>query len=95
MSGRPIARFADEDLARPAWASTACTSDASLGVAAGSRRWPPWAAPLGRRLGLQPGAVMDGPADRIPALLGLPVSPRRFVNALLPRGIEDVLWGRR
>jgi hypothetical protein len=30
---------------------------------------------------------------RIPALLGLPVSPRRFVNALLPRGIEDVLWG--
>jgi CubicO group peptidase (beta-lactamase class C family) len=36
---------------------------------------------------------MDGPAGRIPALLGLPVSPRRFVNALLPRGIEDVLWG--
>jgi CubicO group peptidase (beta-lactamase class C family) len=51
------------------------------------------AAPLGRRLGLRPGAVMGGPAGRVPALLGLPVSPRRFVNALLPRGIEDVLWG--
>jgi len=51
------------------------------------------AAPLGRRLGLRPGAVMGGPVGRIPALLGLPVSPRRFVNALLPRGIEDVLWG--
>ena len=53
----------------------------------------PMAAPLGRRLGLRPGAVMGGPIGRIPALLGLPVSPRRFVNALLPRGIEDVLWG--
>jgi hypothetical protein len=36
---------------------------------------------------------MGGPIGRIPALLALPVSPRRFVNALLPRGIEDVLWG--
>ena len=51
------------------------------------------AAPLGRRLGLEPGAVMGGPVGRIPELLRLPVSPRRFVNALLPRGIEDVLWG--
>ena len=36
---------------------------------------------------------MGGPVGRIPAMLGLPINPRRFVNAMLPRGIEDVLWG--
>jgi CubicO group peptidase (beta-lactamase class C family) len=49
--------------------------------------------PLGRLLGLRPVEVLGGPVGRIPSLLRLPVNPRRFVNALMPRGIEDVLWG--
>ena len=92
VSGRPIARFVEEELARPLDLDglyVGCPPEHRSRVAP----LAPMAAPLGRRLGLQPGAVMGGPAGRIPALLGLPVSPRRFVNALLPRGIEDVLWG--
>jgi CubicO group peptidase (beta-lactamase class C family) len=92
VSGRPIAKFVDEELAQPL-----SLDGLYLGCPAEQRHriapLAPMAAPLGRKLGLQPGAVMGGPAGRIPALLGLPVSPRRFVNALLPRGIEDVLWG--
>ncbi len=92
VSGRPIARFVDQELARPLGLDglyVGCPPEHRGRVAP----LAPMAAPLGRRLGLQPGAVMGGPAGRIPALLGLPVSPRRLVNALLPRGIEDVLWG--
>ncbi len=92
VSGRPIARFVDEELARPLSLDgmyVGCPPEHRSRVAP----LAPMAAPLGRRLGLQPGAVMGGPVGRIPALLGLPVNPRRFVNALLPRGIEDVLWG--
>jgi CubicO group peptidase (beta-lactamase class C family) len=92
VSGRHIARFVDEELARPLGLDglyVGCPPEHRGRVAP----LAPMAAPLGRRLGLQPGAVLGGPVGRIPALLGLPVSPRRFVNALLPRGIEDVLWG--
>ena len=92
VSGRPVALFVQEELARPLRLEglyVGCPPDQRGRVAP----LAPMAAPLGRRLGLRPGAVMGGPAGRIPALLGLPVSPRRFVNALLPRGIEDVLWG--
>jgi CubicO group peptidase (beta-lactamase class C family) len=92
VSGRPIARFVDEELARPLGLDglyVGCPPEQRGRIAP----LAPMAAPVGRRLGLQPGAVMGGPVGRIPALLGLPVSPRRFVNALLPRGIEDVLWG--
>jgi CubicO group peptidase (beta-lactamase class C family) len=92
VSGRPIAKFVDDEIAQPL-----SLDGLYLGCPAEQRHriapLAPMAAPLGRKLGLQPGAVMGGPAGRIPALLGLPVSPRRFVNALLPRGIEDVLWG--
>ena len=92
VSGRPIARFVEEELARPLGLDglyVGCPPEQRGRVAP----LAPMAAPLGRRLGLRPGAVMGGPIGRIPALLGLPVSPRRIVNALLPRGIEDVLWG--
>ncbi len=92
VSGRPIARFVEEEVAGPLGLDglyVGCPPAQRGRVAP----LAPMAAPVGRRLGLQPGAVMGGPAGRIPALLGLPVSPRRFVNALLPRGIEDVLWG--
>jgi CubicO group peptidase (beta-lactamase class C family) len=92
VSGQTVARFAEEEIARPLGLDglyVGCPPEHRGRVAP----LAPVAAPLGRRLGLQPGAVMGGPAGRIPALLGLPVSPRRFVNALLPRGIEDVLWG--
>ena len=92
VSGRPIARFVDEELARPLGLDgmyVGCPPEHRSRVAP----LAPMAAPIGRRLGLRPGAVMGGPVGRIPALLGLPVNPRRFVNALLPRGIEDVLWG--
>jgi CubicO group peptidase (beta-lactamase class C family) len=92
VSGWPIARFVEEEIARPLGLDglyVGCPPQHRDRVAPLS----PMAASLGRRLGLQPGAVMGGPVGRIPALLGLPVNPRRFVNALLPRGIEDVLWG--
>lgn len=92
VSGRPIAKFVDEELARPLGLDglfLGCPLEHRGRVAP----LAPMAAPLGRRLGLEPGALMGGAAGRIPALLGLPVNPRRFVNALLPRGIEDVLWG--
>ena len=92
VSGRPIAQFVNEELARPLDLDglyIGCPPEQRGRVAP----LAPMAASLGRRLGLQPGAVMGGPVGRLPALLGLPVNPRRFVNALLPRGIEDVLWG--
>ena len=92
VSGQPFAQFVSEELAGPLGLDglyIGCPPEHRDRVAP----LAPMAAPLGRRLGLQPGAVMGGPAGRIPAMLGLPVSPRRFVNALLPRGIEDVLWG--
>ncbi len=92
VSGRPVARFVADELARPLGLDglyVGCPPEHRGRVAP----LAPMAAPIGRRLGLQPGAVMGGPVGRIPAMLGLPVSPRRFVNALLPRGIEDVLWG--
>jgi CubicO group peptidase (beta-lactamase class C family) len=91
-SEMPVAQFVDDELARPLGLDglyVGCPPDHRSRVAP----LAPMAATLGRRLGLEPGAVMGGPVGRIPALLGLPVNPRRFVNALLPRGIEDVLWG--
>ncbi|MGO8961061.1 MAG: serine hydrolase domain-containing protein [Streptosporangiaceae bacterium] len=92
VSGQPIAQFVDEELARPLDLDglyVGCPPEQRGRVAP----LAPMAAPLGRRLGLQPGAIMGGPVGLIPGLLGLPVNPRRFVNALIPRGIEDVLWG--
>jgi len=92
VSGLPIAQFVDAELACPLDLDglfVGCPPEHRGRIAP----LTPMAAPLGRMLGLQPGAVMGGPVGRIPALLGLPVNPRRFVNALLPRGIEDVVWG--
>ena len=92
VSGRPVARFIEDELARPLG-----LDGLYVGCPPGQRGrvapLAPMAGALGRRLGLQPGAVLGGPVGRIPSLLRLPVSPRRFANALLPRGIEDVLWG--
>ncbi|HEX9067096.1 MAG TPA: serine hydrolase domain-containing protein [Streptosporangiaceae bacterium] len=92
VSGRPVAQFISEELAAPLGLDglyVGCPPDQRERVAP----LAPMAAPIGRRLGLEPGSVMGGPVGQIPALLRLPVSPRRFVNTLLPRGIEDVLWG--
>jgi CubicO group peptidase (beta-lactamase class C family) len=92
VSGRPVARFVEDELARPLG-----LDGLFVGCPPGQRSrvapLAPMAGALGRRLGLQPGAVLSGPVGRIPSLLRLPASPRRFANALLPRGIEDVLWG--
>ena len=92
VSGRPVAQFISEELASPLGLDglyVGCPPEHRERVAP----LAPMAAPVGRRLGLEPGAVMGGPIGQLPALLRLPVSPRRFVNTLLPRGIEDVLWG--
>jgi CubicO group peptidase (beta-lactamase class C family) len=92
VSGRPVARFVADELARPLGLDglyVGCPPEQRGRVAP----LAPMAGGLGRRLGLDPGAVMGGPVGQIPSLLRLPVSPRRFANALLPRGIEDVLWG--
>jgi CubicO group peptidase (beta-lactamase class C family) len=92
VSGRPVARFVEEELARPLGLDglyVGCPPAERGRVAP----LAPMAAPLGRRLGLRPAEILGGPVGRIPSLLRLPVNPRRFVNALLPRGIEDVLWG--
>jgi CubicO group peptidase (beta-lactamase class C family) len=92
VSGRPVAQFVEEEIARPLG-----LDGLYVGCPPGERGrvapLAPMAAPLGRRLGLRPAEVLGGPVGRIPSLLRLPVNPRRFVNALLPRGIEDVLWG--
>ena len=92
VSGRPVAQFVEEEIARPLG-----LDGLYVGCPPGERGrvapLAPMAAPLGRRLGLRPVEVLGGPVGRIPSLLRLPVNPRRFVNALLPRGIEDVLWG--
>jgi CubicO group peptidase (beta-lactamase class C family) len=92
VSGRPVARFVADELAGPLGLDglyVGCPPEQRGRVAP----LAPMAGGLGRRVGLDPGAVMGGPVGRIPSLLRLPVSPRRFANALLPRGIEDVLWG--
>ncbi len=92
VSGRPVAQFIGDEIAAPLGLDglyVGCPPEHRERVAP----LAPMAAPVGRRLGLEPGAVMRGPIGQIPALLRLPVSPRRFVNTLLPRGIEDVLWG--
>jgi CubicO group peptidase (beta-lactamase class C family) len=92
VDGRAIAQFVDDELARPLQLDglyLGCPPEQRGRVAP----LAPMAAPIARRLGIQPGSMMGGPVGKMPALLGLPVSPRRFVNALMPRGIEDVLWG--
>jgi CubicO group peptidase (beta-lactamase class C family) len=92
VSGRPVARFVADELAGPLGLDglyVGCPPEQRGRVAP----LAPMAGALGRRLGLDPAALMGGPVGRIPELLRLPASPRRFVSALMPRGIEDVLWG--
>lgn len=92
VSGQSLGQYVSDELARPLDLDglyVGCPPEHRGRIAP----LAPMALPLGRRLGLEPGAVMGGPVGRIPALLGLPVNPRRLANALLPRGIEDVLWG--
>jgi CubicO group peptidase (beta-lactamase class C family) len=88
VSGLPVARFVQDELARPLG-----LDGLYIGCPPEQRRRVAPLAPMARTLGRGLGAVMGGPVGRIPELLRLPVSPRRFVNALLPRGIEDVLCG--
>ena len=92
VSGRSVARFVDEELAAPLG-----LDGLYVGCPPGQRGraapLAPMAGALGRRLGLNPGALMGGAVGRVPELLRLPVSPHRLASALMPRGIEDVLWG--
>jgi CubicO group peptidase (beta-lactamase class C family) len=88
VSGIPVARFVKDELAGPLG-----LDGLYLGCPPDQRRRVAPLAPMTGVLGRGLGAVMGGPVGRIPELLRLPVSPRRFVNALLPRGIEDVLCG--
>jgi len=92
VSGRPVARFVADELARPLGLDglyVGCPPEQRGRVAP----LAPMYGALGRRLGLDPSALMGGTVGRIPELLRLPVSPHRLVSALMPRGIEDVLWG--
>lgn len=91
VSGRTISRFVADELAGPLHLDglyVGCPPEERGRVA-------PLAAKntLARRVGLKPGMVMSSPIAALPARLGVPISPRRIANALLPRGIEDVLWG--
>jgi CubicO group peptidase (beta-lactamase class C family) len=88
VSGLPVARFVEDELARPLG-----LDGLYLGCPPEQRRRVAPLAPMCGALGRGLGEVMGGPVGRIPELLRLPVSPRRLVNALLPRGIEDVLCG--
>jgi len=85
VSGRPIAQFVADELARPLGLDglyIGCPPEQRGRISP----LAPMASSIGRRL--------EGPAGRIP-MLKFPVSPqgRRLVSTLLPRGIEDVLWG--
>ena len=94
VSGRPVARFVADELARPLGLDglyVGCPPEQRGRVAP----LAPMAAPLGRRLGLQPGEVLGGPVGRIPALLGLPVSPRRFVTRCCRAGSRTCCGARR
>ena len=85
VSGRPIAQFVADELARPLGLDgryIGCPPEQRGRISP----LAPMSSSIGRRL--------EGPAGRIP-MLKFPVSPqgRRLVSTLLPRGIEDVLWG--
>jgi CubicO group peptidase (beta-lactamase class C family) len=93
VSGRPIAQFVDEEVAGPLGLdglTIGCPPDRRDRIAP----LEPIGVPIARRFGLQQGvSLMGGPIGSAPALIGLPVNLRRIANALMPRGIEDVLWG--
>ena len=95
VSGMPVAEFVEQEVAAPLGVdgglSIGCPPEHRERVAP----LEPMPAPLARRLGVQRGALLSGPIGRAPRLLGLPLSLRRIANVLLPRGIEDVLWGPR
>ena len=85
VSGRPIAQFVADELARPLGLDglyIGCPPEQRGRIAP----LAPLASSLGRRV--------DEPGGRFPAMVRFPVTRqgRRLVDALLPRGIEDVLW---
>lgn len=93
VSGRPIGRFVAEELAGPL-----DLDGLYVGLPADQRERE---APLGR-FGLPriPNGTLHGVEKRIgeafakaASLVRSPVNPRRMINALAPRGIEDTLWG--
>ena len=94
VTGRPLAEVIDAELARPLGLDglyLGCPPDERYRVAPlepiGSpfRRLPRpvhWAQ---KRIGTAGGKALS--------LVRSPVNPRRMINALVPRGMEDVLWG--
>jgi len=80
VSGRPIAQFVVDELARPLGLDglyIGCPPEQRGRISP----LAPMASSIGRRL--------EGPAGRTPTMLKFPVSPqgRRLVSALLPRGV--------
>ncbi len=93
VSGRPIGRFVAEELAAPLGAD-----GLYVGLPADQRDRE---APLGtfgvprvpnRRLHAIEKRIGEAFA-KAASFVRAPINPRRMINALAPRGIEDTLWG--
>jgi CubicO group peptidase (beta-lactamase class C family) len=82
VDGRDIARFVDDEVARPLG-----LDGLYIGCPPVARERVAPLAPMTRVL-----LPFLGEAGFAPRLAALPGSPRRVVDALAPRGIEDVLW---
>ncbi|HEX9041933.1 MAG TPA: serine hydrolase domain-containing protein [Trebonia sp.] len=85
VSGRSIAQFVDDELARPLGLDglyVGCPPEQRGRIAP----LAPLASPIGR--------LVDKPGGRFPVIIRFPVTSqgRRLVDALLPSGVEDVMW---
>jgi CubicO group peptidase (beta-lactamase class C family) len=94
VSGRPLADIIADEVARPL-----DLDGLYLGVPASERHRVAPLTPIG-----SPRRFLPGPVRRVEKRIGAaggkalslvhtPVNPRRIINALVPRGMEDVLWG--
>lgn len=92
VDGRPIEQFVAEEIAAPLQ-----LDGLSLGLAPEHRHRVAALEPMGR-LVFGPGPVREvqrrlgEQLGKAVSLSRVPVNPRRIINALAPRGIEDVLW---
>jgi len=94
VSGQPLERFVQSEIAGPLDLDglyLGCPPDQRHRVAPlePMGHLPPGRGPLsssvGRRVGVQLGKAAS--------LVHSPVNPRRMINALAPRGLEDILYG--
>ncbi|MBI2704690.1 MAG: beta-lactamase family protein [Actinobacteria bacterium] len=92
VSGKPLDRFVHDELALPLDAD-----GLYLGCPPSERHRVAALRPMGRVMfGPRPLRVVQRQIGeqfgRVASLLRSPVNPRRMINALVPRGIEDVLY---